>query len=161
MATLEDLVSGKALYKFEAKFDPGELEQRLVYLCMEALEWCYSSRELGYKCPNPDSYDKVHAVLTEFVAGGVFQSGRDIRRLAQKDDVWEIKVLPPDAARIFGWFYKPNVFVATHCVSKKDVPRFKYYAPHIKKVCDLRKSMEIHYDEKFEWLHDEKQYTNL
>jgi hypothetical protein len=41
------------------------------------------------------------------------------------DEVWEVRTMPPDACRVFGWFAVPCVFIAATAESRSwlDAPR--------------------------------------
>ena len=162
MATLMELEKNGTLIKFKPLLDPGQLEHRVAYMTKEAWEWCYSSKELGQsKCPNPLAYDSLHAALTDFATGTLLYLDGDIRRLdrkKEKDDIWEIKTRPPDAVRMFGWFYNRNIFVASHCAYKKDI---KNYQPHKIKAGDLRVSLNCFYAPNFGRMENANSYFNI
>jgi hypothetical protein len=124
MATIDELCDDGTLERFEPQLDPGELPQRVVYLAPVAHEWCFSSRELGHQTPNPHSYDRVRALLSEFCAGRLLLHGAHVRNLRPPGNrIWEFKTIPPErhSVRIFGWFYRPCVFIGCLCKYKNDV----------------------------------------
>ncbi|MCK5385371.1 MAG: hypothetical protein KAJ29_07305 [Alphaproteobacteria bacterium] len=171
MATLKQAVSNEKILKFKAKIDVGELENRCVYVSQEAHKWCFSSKQLGEKTPNPSAWKDVNAVLSEFVEGQNLLLGSEIRRLLLlpeikrlrhvKDDIWEIKTKPPDAVRIFGWFYKQNIFIVSHCEYRKNLKSFKAYQPHIKKVIDFSDELGFFRERHFKWSKNEKEYFKI
>jgi hypothetical protein len=124
MAPIDGLCGDGTLERFEPQLDPGELPLRIVYLAPEAHEWCFSSRELGYQTPNPHSYDRVRALLSQFCAGRLLLRGAHVRDLRPpRSRIWELKTIPPErySVRIFGWFYRPCVFIGCLCKYKNDV----------------------------------------
>ncbi|MCK5373743.1 MAG: hypothetical protein KAJ40_00515 [Alphaproteobacteria bacterium] len=162
MATLKQAVNDEKVLKFKAKIDVGELENRCVYVSQEAHKWCFSSKQLGEKTPNPNAWKDVNAVLSEFVEGQNLLLGLEIRRLMNiKEDIWEIKTKPPDAVRIFGWFYKQNIFIVSHCEYRKNLKSFKAYKPHIKKVIDFSNELGFFRERHFKWSKDEKEYFKI
>jgi hypothetical protein len=170
MATLERAIKEGKLVKFQATLNlgrkvdlyVGQLAQRVIYMTPEARDWCYCTRELGYQAPNPKAYDIVRATLADFVYGQKFRLGDDIRRLdPNKDDIWEIKTKPPDAVRVFGWFYRENVFIVSHCAYKVNLPKYKDYKPEIQKVKDLAEELSFFRSETGKWNKDEKGYFLL
>jgi hypothetical protein len=124
MATIEGLCQDGTLERFEPQLDPDELPMRTVYFAPEAHEWCFSSRELGRQTPNPHSYDRVRALLSQFCAGRLLLRGAHIRELRPPScRIWEFKTIPPErySVRVFGWFYRPCVFIGCLCKYKNDV----------------------------------------
>jgi hypothetical protein len=131
----------------------------------DASDWCYSTRELGGRqCPNPEAFDFVHAALSDFCSGSIFYMGADIRRLdwkTERDDIWEIKTRPPDAVRIFGWFYNHNVFIVSHCEFKANLETNPLYQPHKQRVINLRQQLSLKYAPGFVRKNDAKEYFNI
>jgi hypothetical protein len=92
----------------------------------ESYEWCWSSKELGKQTPNPQSFDRVRALLDDFCTGHLLREGADIRKLSpplvNKGFAWELKAKPEKfTVRLFGWFVSPSVFLCPLCKYKKDV----------------------------------------
>lgn len=131
-------------------------------MCPEARDWCYSSSELGYECPNPNSFHSVFETLSSFARGDVFLLGLDYRRLKKANEqTWEIKIAPPDSIRVFGWFYNSNVFIATHCEFRNNLKEYKSYTPHKEKIKQTRKDLGVSYHKGLDLKQNEKEYTHI
>lgn len=148
MASLTDLEQAGKLVLFRPKLDPDQMMERQVYLAPEAHDWCFSSTELERASPNDRAFDLVHAQLRSFVVGCLMLEGAEMRRLkppktAAIKEVWECKTTPPDAVRMFGWFYRRGIFIVSHMRFKRDLRTWKSYIPEMNRVVSFRASLNL------------------
>lgn len=120
MATLIELGRRGVLVRLTLKLDRYDFENREIWLTVNVRDWVQNElRALSaYRPEDIPPAHQVRAMLRDFVTGEEFDEGRMFRRMRPYErDVFELKT--PDV-RIFGWFYKPRVFIASHvCTMEK------------------------------------------
>jgi hypothetical protein len=115
MATLDILTARvpPALYKIDVPLDPGELPQRAIYGFPEFQNWL--DQTLPQLAPGrlraaETPKEQVDFRLYQWVTGKDILYSRMLNDLMPgRDEVWELKTTD---TRIFGWMYKPCVFIA-------------------------------------------------
>lgn len=112
------------------RVDPDKVIRRHVFIAEPALTWCYRDDELKSRSPHVEAKpNDVQALLTRFMVDEEvdYCHGRratcDIKRLDVSHlsvrEVWELRTMPPDSCRIFGWFVLPRLLVLSHGESRK------------------------------------------
>ena len=146
MATLNHLKTKGKLLLYEADLAPKEQKQRLLYLSPELVEWFEDFLDLQprdrHKQLEPS--EQVEEMFDQFVRGHHMGRG-DLKKFEPlKQGVWAFKPLD---VRIFGYFYRPNVFVAVCGQMKKSLKGNKKkstnqrYKTYIDKTIGFRKSL--------------------
>lgn len=120
MATLIELARQGLLLKLSLKLDRYEFEHREMWLTVNVRDWFADELPVltPYREGDIHPAQQIRAMLRDFLTGEEFDEGRMFRRMQPYErDVFELKT--PDV-RIFGWFYKPRVFIASHvCTMEK------------------------------------------
>ena len=113
MATIEELERAGALVKISVRLDPPGVPRRSLFAVPAVIKW------LAETLPNVTQFhsddisprDQVFALLKMFLSGEAMDEGDQFRLMQPiEDDVYELK---SSDIRIFGWFYRPAVFIAT------------------------------------------------
>lgn len=113
MATIDELENAGELVRILVRLDPPDVSRRRLFALPAVTTW------LGQTLPsvtqhNPDDIsprDQVFVLIKMFLSGEAMEEGGQFRLMQPvEDDVYELK---SSDIRIFGWFYRPAVFVAT------------------------------------------------
>jgi hypothetical protein len=125
MATLLHLQQSGAI----ARFDPETVtEERFIYALPRFQTWVQN--ELPLLASNWDlensPVEQFDDLMAQFALGDALAVGDDFRCLFEHDDgVWELKTAD---LRIFGWFYKRDVFVAASAGAAWKIKEANLYA---------------------------------
>lgn len=128
---ITQLEASPYLVKFvPRRLDPDQVIRRRVFIAEPALRWCYRNDELREGSAFVEAKpDDVQALLHRFMVDEEvdYGCGRnavcEFKRLDTShltvNEVWELRIMPPDPSRIFGWFPEPQVLVLSHGRSRK------------------------------------------
>lgn len=143
MATLGYLADSGQLIRHTADLEGHEQPVRLVYFAPEFAVWL-SADLRGRKrdrARDLSPLEQVEQALYDFVIGRPLAYGRDCRKLDPLTaDIWELKT---EDVRIVGWAPRPACFIAVCGCMKKDLPKFKDYAPLIQAARDFREALDL------------------
>lgn len=115
MATLHILIgrSPAALHKIEVPLGRGEQPERLVYGFPEFVRWIKEdlpALETGRLKAADKPEEQLDNILYRWIAGKEVSYGRMFKDLMPgPEEIWELKTAD---LRVFGWMYKPRVFIA-------------------------------------------------
>ncbi len=113
MATLASLTASGALVKIEVPLGLGDCQKRQIYGFPSFRDWLDS--ELPGMVPGrlksvDPPKEQVDWLLYKWITGGRILYGRQFQDLMpDEDEVWEMKTAD---TRIFGWIYRPLIFIA-------------------------------------------------
>ena len=119
MATIEELVQLGNLHEFEAKLGPRDFKERSLFVTNDYIEWHNSHAvniRVGYGV-ELDIYEQVDHIFTEFVIGKKLV-GQRVWLDPRYKGVYELKI---HDIRIFGWFYRKGIFIASYGAAKIDL----------------------------------------
>ncbi|MGG7519660.1 hypothetical protein ACQ3G6_17430 [Allorhizobium undicola] len=113
MATLAELVAARELRKIALpRLGRHEYEERFIFGLPEFFAWLQTTaREATpfYAGQAAVKY-QIHDFLKQYITGKPLTSPRMFRTMRPvKDDIYELKTAD---VRIFGWFYRKDVFIA-------------------------------------------------
>lgn len=124
MATLGNIVAGGLLEYLKVPLDPGEVEERCICVTPHATEWLSGTLpglSTSIAGGRMDPLEQASEFFLNFLTGGKFtcEGGLDLHEMDPvSDDVWELKTID---IRMFGWFYKPNIFICVSIDSKDNL----------------------------------------
>lgn len=120
MATLQELCVSGDLVRIDVPLDADQNVERLIFAFPKFTEWVQNvlpdiqTSILGLE-EHPDQ--QLDAFLNDFISGEALSRRQRFRRLSPADrGIWELKTAD---IRIFGWFVRRDVFVATAADEKK------------------------------------------
>jgi hypothetical protein len=149
MATLDNLANRKppALHRIDVPLDRGEQPERLIYGLPELIDWMAIKLPLlepgRLKAADAPS-EQLDYALYRWISGGDVAYGRMFKDLMpMRDEVWELKTAD---LRIFGWMYRPRVFIGVfgdYADLYKGRNTSASYAKAIERVKVAREKLEI------------------
>jgi hypothetical protein len=125
MSTLLHLQQSGAIARFEPETD---VEERFVYALPRFEKWV--AETLPELASNWDlenvPLEQFDDLMAQFCRGNPLAFGDDFKCLYEHEDgVWELKAAD---LRIFGWFYKRDVFIAACADSAWKIKEYHLYA---------------------------------
>jgi hypothetical protein len=111
MATIEQLVAQGILAKCDLDLESHELPERLIYFLPRASEWIDNelNNVISDRMLEITPYEQVYSLIYDFVIGESLIIDRQVKHMKKLENhIWALKT--PDV-RIFGWFYKRDVFI--------------------------------------------------
>jgi hypothetical protein len=147
LATLTYHLNPPALHKIDVPLDPGELELRLLYGFPAFIEWLW--QELPNLHPGrlraaQSPKQQIDYRFYQWVSGQEISYNRMFKDLSPASaEVWEMKTVD---VRVFGWMYKPGVFIAVfgdYADFYKPPSARKSYESAIRRVKDARERLEL------------------
>lgn len=129
MATTDQLVEQGRLYKLEDILDPGELEERLIYIHPRVADWMDRNLETlecdGFYDNVPSPQQQADDLFYEFVSGADIVSKWPPHAMTPNDTgIWELRTAD---LRFFGWFWRKGVFLITGCDTKERCQSYSLY----------------------------------
>ena len=113
MATLNKLVSDGKLVRVTVPLNRGESHERLIYGLPEAIRWMRDDvpkMSVGRLQSPQTPAEQLDSMLRRWTAGHPIAYGRHLYDLMPgEDETWELKTAD---LRIFGWIYRPRIFIA-------------------------------------------------
>ncbi|WP_432331003.1 hypothetical protein RMS29_001605 [Agrobacterium rosae] len=125
MATVEELEQLGELIRLQVTLTPPDRDRRSIYFRPQAHRW------LNETLPNITSFDpndispreQMYALLYMFLTGETLDEGDEFRLMRPiEQDVYELKSVD---LRIFGWFYRPAIFIATAVDTMERVHKYE------------------------------------
>lgn len=111
MATLDELVNAKELHEVIVNPGRGQLRRRSIYLAPSAKQW-FDETLAGLDPAEADDFRPIMQVLTLFrtyISGEAMIENEDFKlMLPEENDVYELRT---HDVRIYGWFYRPSIFI--------------------------------------------------
>ncbi len=147
MATILSLVEDKSLHRIPVPLDEGDCIYREIYGLPEFKKWL--DEDLPKLSPgrlqaSDTPAEQVDFRLYQWITGEEIQYSRHFKDLMpQADEVWELKMVD---VRIFGWIYRPRVFIAVfgdYADLYKGKAKSKNYSDSIRKVKDARAQLDL------------------
>lgn len=114
MATLARLAALGAIEAIEVELAPHEQQNRLFYGSPYFQKWLHETLpSLGYGGHGRASpLEQVESLLYRYIIGERLLYGPELHELEPlQHDIWELKTAD---VRIFGWFVRCDIFVATN-----------------------------------------------
>lgn len=140
MSTLLHLVQSGAI----ARFDPETAdEERFLYALPRFEEW------VANELPNLESnwdlesspLEQFDDLMGQFCRGDPLAVGNDFRCLYEHEDgVWELKTAD---LRIFGWFYKRDIFIAAAAGPAWKIKEYDLYAGYREQTKRDRDALDL------------------
>lgn len=143
MATILDLVESGKIVKLDAGLSWREQEQRCIYILPRVREW------LEQELPNKSSswnielspIEQLDAILNNYCSGRELTFERQINPIRHISlGIWEIKTAD---LRIFGWFYKKDIFICSHINIADFIKEYKLYNGLRDESCRWRNDLEL------------------
>jgi len=115
MTTIDQLVRREKLLKLEDVLDPGELEERLIYLHPRVAAWMDQNLETlendGFYDNVPSPQQQADDLFYEFISGADINSDWPPHAMIPNvTGVWELRTAD---LRFFGWFWRKSIFLLT------------------------------------------------
>ena len=148
MATLSTLYgAGGPLTNLTVPLGKGQLPQRSIYGLpefMEGLTNDLSTWECGRLEADQTPQEQMDSILHTWISGQPIRYSRMLQDLLPAtDEVWEFKTAD---LRIFGWFYRPRVFIAAfldYADWYKGPTKKYYYEDTRDSVVDKRNTLDL------------------
>jgi hypothetical protein len=113
MATLHSLVAAGTLVSITVPLDSGELPERSIYGFPSFQHWLVNelpNLEPGRLKASESPQEQLDSMMYRWIAGKRIIYDRMFKDLMpMQDEVWEMKTVD---IRVFGWIYRPLVFIA-------------------------------------------------
>ncbi|MDI7775022.1 hypothetical protein [Asticcacaulis sp. EMRT-3] len=149
MATIPILCERGDLIKIDAVLGLSVQERRLIYATPRAFGQFATSLpniEAQWK-PKVTAPEQVDALIATFCSGEEFAhdtnrgNGGDFKRIkGRSNGIWELKT---DDVRIFGWFYKKDVFIASEVVDANILKQMENYTAYAEQAVRQRDALEL------------------
>ncbi|WP_138379182.1 hypothetical protein [Luteithermobacter gelatinilyticus] len=141
MATIEELYTLGKIEKYVPDLGPDQHIERVLYLSLELVEWINTTLSGMPRRAGRDltPLEQVDNIFSNYISGKKMV-GEYQKLMPQKYAVWELKTAD---IRIFGWFVRQRVFIATHADTATNIKGQKLYRKYIKKVRDYRKRINL------------------
>lgn len=143
MATVAELEGRGALRRHDPNLDWRDQEVRAVYALPSAANWiavdiaAVASRFSHDLTP----CEQADNLLANFCAGQSMAIPRQMRLLRHiMHGVWELKTLE---VRLFGWFYRKDIFICASCALADDVKQNALYEHHRDIVVAARDALDL------------------
>lgn len=144
MATLDELETAGVLSRYKHRFDAPPGRGREIWFFKEVAKWLVNDFFTMEPFYNESIATKNQAgvLLKNFVVGEEFESDLDFWHMRPHyDDVFELKTAD---LRIFGWFYRPRVFVAAQAQTFEVAHRAPgIHSYHRDEVVKMREQIEL------------------
>ena len=149
MATLDNLTGSEPpiLHGIEVPLERGRQSERLIYGFPELIEWMASKLphlEAGRLKAADTPLEQLDYALYRWISGEPVAYGRMFKDLMPiRDEVWELKTAD---LRIFGWMYRPRIFIGVfgdYADLYKGRKISASYATAISRVKDARNKLDI------------------
>lgn len=143
MATLIELIDRGELLKLDANLGLREMENRRIYALPRFAKWVQKDLPLLGSTWNielqPD--EQLDDLTHMFCSGKALPVGHRFKCLTHLGDgIWELKTAD---LRVFGWFYRKDVFIACDGVDKETVKRHNSYAGYSKQAVRFRDALDL------------------
>ena len=121
MATINELVKQSRLLKLEDVLDPGELEERLIYVHPRVASWIDDNLETldndGFYENVPSPQQQADDLFYEYISGAdMISDWPPHAMMPDESGVWELRTAD---LRFFGWFWRKSIFLMT-AIDTKD-----------------------------------------
>jgi hypothetical protein len=119
--TAQELCQALQLELIEVELEPHEQPQRLIYGHPRFRAWMENVLPNlaadGFFAGAPSPREQVDALLHRFIAGYAIQSFPPKCIKPEHNGVWELRTYD---VRVFGWFWRRGVFIASHADTKSN-----------------------------------------
>jgi hypothetical protein len=154
MSTLKALEKSGKIVRVSARLPRGEHESRMFFALPAFVQWLENglSALQPLEQSNMLPVEQFRALLRDYLIGRRLNIADDYRRLRPHEkDVFELKTAD---LRIFGWFYRRDVFIASFGDSMERVKTFELYGGYRDETVRLRAALPL--DEP-KWLQNAKE----
>lgn len=145
MATLDELETAGILSRYKHKYHAIPRRGREMWFYKDAAEWLlkeFCAMEPFY-AENTAPYKQAAVLLKNFVTGVEFESEIDFWHMRPHDkDVFELKTAD---LRIFGWFYRPRVFIAALAQTFEVTHKPGVHASYRNETVKMRDDLDLDY----------------
>lgn len=154
MSTIKELEKSGELIQVVVRLYRGERENRLFYALPAFVQWV--SKDLPGLKPL-DEHDMLPAeqfrsLLRDYLIGRRLNVSDDYKRLRPREkDVFELKTAD---LRIFGWFYRRDIFIASFGDSMERVKTHDLYDGYRDETVRLRAALPLN---EPKWLQNVKE----
>jgi hypothetical protein len=143
MSTIKALVNAKQLIRVSLRLYRGELENRMFYALPAFVTWLEEElpqlAALDDKDVSPSEQFRI--LLRDYLIGRPLNLSRDYRRLKPGEkDVFELKTAD---LRVFGWFYRQDIFIASFGDSMERVKTHGLYDGYRDETVRLRAALPL------------------
>jgi len=146
MATVVELAKDGHLYKMKGNLRSHEVPERTMYASKEVITWFKETLKYavsdqvieGSLTPVQQAMSITHA----FVSGDSLEEELEPHIMEPKDEgIWVIRT--PDL-RLYGWFWKPRIFILVSADIKANLEENKeLYDEHVQTCCEFRKNLDL------------------
>jgi hypothetical protein len=146
MSTFDSLVAAKSLIQVVLSLPRGQFHERKIYAYPECVEWMKSVRQMvtGRVASDFTPQEQLVERLRQWMSGDSIVYDRMFHDMEPRaENVWEMKTAD---LRIFGWMYKPKVFVAVrggYADDYKEPTKIKNYADDRNEVLKARDALPL------------------
>lgn len=143
MATLAKLCEAKLLVPVTVRLSRREFNERAFFALPEFVEWLRGPLQTMVSGDPSDlsPREQFLALLRHYVTGRPMARNRMFKRLRpHENDVFELKTRD---LRIFGWFIRPNEFVAVCGGSTDHIKKHDLYAGFVGSVVRVRAALDL------------------
>ncbi len=139
IATLSVLVGAEIVAKYDPEVPVDQMEERVIYMTQKCQEEA-ASDALAQLAPSWTSeiapVEQLVALLDDFCAGAELEYDTGFHIVSPHNNgVWELKT---SDTRIFGWFYKKDLFIAHRILSTEKVKKYRLYTQLCNDVAHFR-----------------------
>jgi hypothetical protein len=145
MATIDQLVEQSRLLKLDEVLDPGELEERLIFLHPRVAAWTQANLEAlendGFYDNVPTPQQQADDLFYEFISGSDLISDWPPHAMTPYDTgVWELRTAD---LRFFGWFWRKSIFILSAVDTKVRCLELGLYAGYRRQCVNDRDTFDL------------------
>ena len=143
MATLEQLCHAGTLTKIEIALPREYVPGRIICAFPVVISWIADVLPTAVSNWNIDETpnDQFGVLLVNFIGGVSLQRDRRFSPISGgKDGVWELKTAD---IRVFGWFYRKDVFIAARINFTNVVKESNLYYGYRGEICRERDAIDL------------------
>lgn len=139
MTTIESLKQEKTIVKLVIPLRENELELRTIYVSQRFISWMKENM-IEFSAKNTDMdlspKEQMYKIFRQYVIGEDFDSDRKLKCLHPNGKfIWEFKSVD---LRVFGWFYKPGIFICVAANFTDIVKKSNLYAGYVNEAVKFR-----------------------
>lgn len=142
MATLDELENKGALFRVRINLRAKEYEERKIYAFPALWDWMTGAmRTTEPYRDNISLGQQARVLLKNFITGQPFEEGEWFWLMnPQHMDVYELKSAD---IRIFGWFYRPRIFIGVAGDTLERTHTYNLHAGYRNSVVHARETIDL------------------
>lgn len=143
MATIPTLMKEGKLISIDAQLENGTLPERYMYALPHVTEWIKETiYTLNSEYPiEMTPLEQLDDILELFCSGKAIHNPRRFHVLHPNDEcIWELKT---QDLRIFGWFYKKDIFIISDINSTERVKKHSLYRGYVGQAKRSQNQLDI------------------